>query len=455
MQNAKQEIHTTTPMRLRAWLSLGFVIGALALLVAAPFVTSWRVASIRRRVIDVTNRAEVLESEFEAAFAEEVVDASADSDSLVQSDSDRVLAISLEQATERPLDSLVRLIGGSVMVQLEAVRAAEQQWRALDPPDHLLLSAAARDRRAVAGRQVIHAAERLHNELAALSKTSSDEAHRLMQIDMMVSAGLGIIGLVAMAIVVALARKLERSTELRATLVNGVAHDVKNPLGAAAGYADLLGEGAAGPLNEQQAEMVVRVKRLIGTAQQTVAELVDLARVDAGEYSIDRRDTDLVATLQRIIDDHQSEAAQKSIALSLSPPVDSFWMKTDGNRVRHVVENLLSNALKYTPTGGVVNVALRVADGAKPRACISVRDNGPGVPVRAREHLFDPFYRVPSSEHHVRGSGLGLAISHRIARLLGGDLTVSDTPGGGSDFVLTLPMDRESATDLPGEMVAS
>ena len=140
MQNAKQEIHTTTPMRSRAWLPLGFVIGALALLVAAPFITSWRVASIRRRVIDVTNEARVLESEFEGAFAEEIVDASAGPDSLVQSDSDRVLAISREQATERPLDSLVRLIGGSVMVQLEAVRAAEQQWRALNPPDHLPLS---------------------------------------------------------------------------------------------------------------------------------------------------------------------------------------------------------------------------------------------------------------------------------------------------------------------------
>ena len=258
---------------------------------------------------------------------------------------------------------------------------------------------------------------------------------------MVVSAGLGIIGLVAMAIVVALARKLERSTELRATLVNGVAHDVKNPLGAATGYAELLEEGVAGPLNEQQAEMVVRFKRLIGTAQQTVTELVDLARVDAGEYSIERRDTDLVATLRRIIDDHQSEAAQKSIALSLGPLEDSLWMKTDGNRLRHVVENLLSNALKYTPTGGVVDVALRVVDGAKPRACISVRDNGPGIPVKARKHLFDPFYRVPSSEHRVRGSGLGLAISRRIARLLGGDLTVSDTPGGGSDFLLALPMD--------------
>ena len=148
------------------------------------------------------------------------------------------------------------------------------------------------------------------------------------------------------------ARKLERSIELRATLINGVVHDVKNPLGAAAGYADLLEEGVAGPMNERQAEMVGRFKRLIATAQQTVAELVDLARVDAEEYTIKRRDTNLVATLRRIVDDHQAEAARKSMTLSFSPPADSLWLKTDANRLRHVVENLLSNALKYTPAGG-------------------------------------------------------------------------------------------------------
>jgi signal transduction histidine kinase len=332
------------------------------------------------------------------------------------------------------------------MVRLEAVRAAEQQWRALNPPDHLPLSGTARDRRAVAGRQVIRASERLHDELAAVSTTSIAEARRLLQVDMAISAALGIIGLMAMAIVVALARQLEQSTELRATLVNGVAHDVKNPLGAAAGYADLLEEGVAGPLNEQQAEMVARFKRLIGTAVQTITELVDLARVDAGQYSIEPRDVDLVATLRRIIEDHQSEAAQNSIALLLGPMADSLWMKTDDNRLRHVVENLVSNALKYTPSGGVVNVTLKVVDGTKPLARISVSDNGPGIPVKAREHLFDPFYRVPSSEHRVQGSGLGLAISRRIARLLGGDLTLGDAPGGGSDFVLTLPMDKESSS---------
>ena len=333
----------------------------------------------------------------------------------------------------------------------------------------VLLSGAARDRRAVSGRQVIDAAERLHQDLVALSTVGRDEVRRLEQIDTLVSVGLASIALIAMAIVVALerkvrrfaaeaddrARKLERSIELRATLINGVVHDVKNPLGAAAGYADLLEEGIAGPLNERQAEMVGRFKRLIATAQQTVTELVDLARVDAGEYTIEHRDTNLVATLRRVVDDYQAEAAQKSIRLSFSPPADSLWLRTDANRLRHVVENLLSNALKYTPAGGRVDVALRVDDGAKPRAHISVRDNGPGVPVELRERIFDPFYRIPSSEHRVHGSGLGLAISHRIAGLLGGDLIVTDAPGGGSDFVLTLPMEKPSSTDLPGEMVPS
>ena len=444
MRNAEEEIDTTTPTRPRAWLPIGFVIGALALLVAAPFITTWRITSIRHRLIDVTNDARVLNSEFESSLAEELAIVSATPDSLLQSDSARALAIARERATDRSLDSLVRLIGGSVMLQLGAVRVAESRWRELNPPHSLSSSAEARDRRAVAGRRLIEASAGLHQELAALSKASMNEARRLLQIGTMVSAGLAGIGLVAMVVVVGLERKLERSIELRATLVNGVAHDVKNPLGAAAGYAALLEEGVAGPMNDRQAEMVGRFKRLIETAQQTITELVDLARVGGGKYSIERVDTELVATLERITDDHQSEAAQKSIALSFTPPAESLRMNTDADRLRHVVENLLTNALKYTPSGGVVTVALSVVDGAKRRARISVRDNGPGIPVEARERIFDPFYRNLSAEHRVRGSGLGLAISRRIARMLGGDLTVTDAPGGGSDFVLTLPMDERN-----------
>jgi signal transduction histidine kinase len=100
----------------------------------------------------------------------------------------------------------------------------------------------------------------------------------------------------------------------------------------------------------------------------------------------------------------------------------------------------LSNALKYTPPGGAVVVEVTAdSSPARPsRVVISVRDNGPGIPAEYRERIFEPFVRVPSAER-LPGSGLGLAISYRIAELLGGSVTVTDAPGGGSIFSLTLP----------------
>jgi signal transduction histidine kinase len=431
------------------------------LLLVTPFVTSRRVAHIRVNVVDLTNEARILVSEFEGAFAEELVIASAGPDGSVADDPGRTRAIARERLTERRLDSAVHQIGGRSIALLGELRTAESQWRALNPVAGLKVeSDAARDRRSVVGRQVIDAAEDLHQEILIESDRGRDAVTRLEEIDMALTAILASVALVAMVVVVMLerrvrafaaeaddrARKLERSIELRATLINGVGHDVKNPLGAAAGYADLLEEGVAGPMNEQQTEMVGRLKRLIGSALQTVSELVELARVNAGELSIERHDTNLVSTIRRIVDDHQAQAEQKSMTLTFSSPSDVLWMTTDAGRLRHVLENLLSNALKYTPDGGTIDVAMGLIDEPRPSVRITVRDNGPGVPPELRERIFDPFYRVPSAERRVQGSGLGLAISRRIAGLLGGTLTIGDAPGGGAELILTLPMDQRGST---------
>jgi len=114
--------------------------------------------------------------------------------------------------------------------------------------------------------------------------------------------------------------------------------------------------------------------------------------------------------------------------------------------MRHIVENLLSNAIKYTPSNGVVRVAMTVdqSDEGRRMACITVSDTGPGIPAEFRERIFEAFFRIPSSEKVAPGSGLGLAISRRIARLLGGDLTVGAADGGGSAFTLALPIDSAS-----------
>ena len=438
-----------------AWLPLGFVIGTLLLMLATPFIIR-RAGEGIRHGLNVSGEARMLLSEFEGAFAEEliIVVGETSGDTI---EAKRNAAIASERASQRRLDSVAAQLGGEAVERIVSLRTAEQRWRALTAPGTLPPSEQARRERLALGGEVIDAAKSLRGYLVGVSNRTRNETIRLERTDFTASVALAAIALGAMAVVISLDRKvrryarqaddrtrqLERSVELRATLIHGVVHDVKNPLGAATAYAELLEDGAiAGALNDKQREMITRFTSLVGTALQTVGELVELARVDAGEYTIERRRTNLVSTVREIVEDHRAHAIQKSITLSFTSSTDSLWLNTDQARVRHVVENLLSNALKYTPTNGRVAVAVNVGTDTQSgsHVAISVRDSGPGVPPDLRTRIFDPFYRVPSSERRVSGTGLGLAISHRIAGLLGGTIMVTDAPEGGANFVFSLPV---------------
>src|SRR5581483_10610437 len=112
---------------------------------------------------------------------------------------------------------------------------------------------------------------------------------------------------------------------------------------------------------------------------------------------------------------------------------------TDVQRVRRIVANMLSNAIKYTPPGGRIAVSTTAPDGAN-RVGICVVDSGPGVPAELRDRIFDEFFRAPGVQGSTTGSGLGLSISRRLARALGGDMAVEDGAGGGARFTLWLPV---------------
>jgi signal transduction histidine kinase len=434
----------------QSWRALTFVIVALVLLLVTPFLVNQRIWKVRRKLVDPSTEARVQLSGLQNAFADELVLArrATFTPSLAAR---HAAALAAERAADTALDSLVRPLGAHD--RLMALRNALGRWHL----SHASLPAATPNGETSAEsadeQRVLDAAASMNDYVVAVSVRGRDEIRRLERIELSVTAALAAVSLVAMFIVVALdrevrafarqadrrAEELARSVELRATLIHGVVHDVKNPLGAASGFADLMEDGIPGPLNEKQLEMVRRLKRLLTTAQGTVSELVDLARVDAGEYHIDRRDTNIAVTVREIVEDHQARASKQKIKLTLRAPAE-LRITTDALRLRHVVENLLSNALKYTPPGGAVVVEVTAdSSPARPsRVVISVRDNGPGIPAEYRERIFEPFVRVPSAER-LPGSGLGLAISYRIAELLGGSVTVTDAPGGGSIFSLTLP----------------
>lgn len=236
-------------------------------------------------------------------------------------------------------------------------------------------------------------------------------------------------------------RELEEVTESRSRLVRGFSHDLKNPLGAADGYAELLEDGVFGPLTERQRESVRRIRGALHSALDLIGDLVELARSESGQLEIEWAATDLTAIAREVAEEHQAEAEAAGLTLELDLPEAIPSLVTDGRRVRQIMGNLLSNAVKYTPPGGRIVVGARDSSVGPDRrpgdwVCLTVRDTGPGIPREKLPILFQEFVRLSEARG---GVGLGLAISQRVARLLGGDLAVESEMGVGSTFTLWLP----------------
>ncbi|HEX7049010.1 MAG TPA: ATP-binding protein [Longimicrobiales bacterium] len=240
--------------------------------------------------------------------------------------------------------------------------------------------------------------------------------------------------------------ELERVMESRARLVRGFSHDVKNPLGAANGFLQLLGEGAAGPLNEQQRANVDRAQRAIENALALIDDLLRVARAETEHVEIAWTAVDVREAVRELAEEYRAQAQAKGLDMTVDLPEALPLIESDASRIRQILGNLLSNAVKYTERG---SIAVRVGtrhDGGAPAPgdwiCITVSDTGPGIPAEDRDLLFQEFPRLePGVEH---GAGLGLAISRRIADAIGGEITFQSEVGAGSTFTLWLPLDRET-----------
>lgn len=244
-----------------------------------------------------------------------------------------------------------------------------------------------------------------------------------------------------------LLKAVTEATEARSRLIRGVTHDVKNPLGSADGYAQLLELELRGKLLPEQAKLVAGVRRGIQGALGMITDLLNLSRAKSGGLPVNRQPADLAALSAEAVEDARGAAETAGHVLAWEGP-GSVAVDTDPARVREVLGNLLTNAIKYTPAPGHITVWTEevVDDTRSPRPgrwlAAHVRDSGPGIPVAERERIFSEFHRLHTADQ-TSGHGLGLAISRLIARLLGGDLTASGEPGEGAVFSLWLPAHPE------------
>ena len=237
--------------------------------------------------------------------------------------------------------------------------------------------------------------------------------------------------------------EIARIAESRAGLIRGFTHDIKNPLGAADGFLSLLADGIYGDLSKEQAETIQRARRAIGTSLDLIAHLLELARAESGQLEIRPVLIDVRAKVLAIADAFRAQADIKGVSLDVDVPSDVPAIQSDPARVTQILGNLISNAIKYTPSGGHVTVRAAAEKGAAESNAaqfimVEVIDDGSGISLENQAKLFQEFTRFDPNA--AQGAGIGLAISQRIAHALGGTIAVESKPGVGSTFRLSLPL---------------
>ncbi|MGQ9909911.1 MAG: ATP-binding protein [Candidatus Flexifilum sp.] len=225
----------------------------------------------------------------------------------------------------------------------------------------------------------------------------------------------------------------ERLTRLKDELLATASHDLKNPIAAIRISADLLRRAVDPRLHDH----LDRINRQVERINQLIGGVLELARLENGR-AITVRDESLTRLIEDGVSRFQPQAEALGIVLTAEPPAEPLIVPLDALLISRVIDNLISNALKYTPAGGTVRVSA-ARDGDRIR--VSVSDTGIGIPEAELERVFERFYRVQSDRRsEVEGTGLGLAIARTIVEQHGGQIDVRSAPGQGSTFTFTLPL---------------
>jgi PAS domain S-box-containing protein len=226
-----------------------------------------------------------------------------------------------------------------------------------------------------------------------------------------------------------------------------VSHELRTPLTSIRGYLELVLEGEAGDLTDEQRQFLGIVERNAHRLLALVGDLLFLAQVEAGKLALEVGAVDLAAVAAESVETARPLAEEKGITLTLaSGPL--ALLAGDRARLAQLLDNLISNGVKFTPSGGRVDVRVRSNRG---NAVIEVRDTGMGIAAHEHEHLFERFYRTAAAtEQAIPGTGLGLAISRAIVQAHGGQITVTSEEGAGTSFRVSIPI-RQAIEPEPTE----
>lgn len=242
------------------------------------------------------------------------------------------------------------------------------------------------------------------------------------------------------------AARLREASELKSRFLSYMSHEFRTPLGSILSIARLLADRMDGPLTDEQAKQVQFIQTSASELSELVNDLLDLAKVEAGRVTISPEWFEMVDLFSALRGMFKPILSTERVALVFEEPEGVPPIYTDDKRLSQILRNFIANALKFT-TDGSVRVSAQVVTGD--RITFAVADTGIGIAPQHLDSIFEDFVQVDAPiQRTLRGTGLGLSLSRRLARLLGGDVSVTSVVGQGSTFSVTIPA-RLSAAAAP------
>lgn len=228
--------------------------------------------------------------------------------------------------------------------------------------------------------------------------------------------------------------------------IAAVSHELRTPLTSMQGSLSLLAEGVGGDLPERGQSLLTIARNNVERLVRLVNDILDVNDIQSGRIRLHLRPVDLTALVERAVEANRAQAAERGVRLTLRNGLGAARVQADGERLLRVLQHLLSNAVKFSPARGAVEIEVRRVDAV---IRVSVTDRGPGIPEEFRERIFQAFSKAPSdSAPSQDGAGLGLGLARAVVELHGGRIGYASEPGAGTHFYFELPQWQDKAVPV-------
>ena len=237
------------------------------------------------------------------------------------------------------------------------------------------------------------------------------------------------------------AERFQEIDKIKTNFFTNVSHEFRTPLTLIIGPANQILESSNSIKTKREAEVIIKNAKKIN---RLVDQLLDLSRIEAGQMKLSISEQDLISVIKEIISSFQSFAERKHILFTFNPSFEELFINIDRDKVEKIVNNILSNAFKFTPMGGTIELSVTKNE---EYANISISDSGIGIPKEKISKIFDRFYQVNGShKREEEGTGIGLALSKELVELHKGKIQVESREGKGTVFTISFPMGEKHYT---------